>query len=287
MKSILIVEDDAQTGFALERGLRADGYETVLVNNGVAALAQTLNHFIASVLETAMREKQTVSDASHEQRTPTARPKIQLELAHLSEGNASALSRDLHEAERSVYRHSRLATNPLTLSTLEVGHAPPTTPGSSLVAEFGAASDRAQRLAVDKTITVDFVVDDKDDPLSFQISTTHLAQVIDNLISNALRASPVSGDVRARLKYDQNGLQLSVEDTGLGTPDEFIGMALDRVTRTDAQRGSSGESGLGLSIVSTISSLAQGTVRLENLHHGRFTVTVTIPRSTAGDVHTG
>ncbi|TFD05923.1 cell wall metabolism sensor histidine kinase WalK [Cryobacterium sp. TMT1-66-1] len=261
--------------------LRASGSSEPLpvgpARDELAALALTLNDFIASVRETSAREKQMVSDASHELRTPIALLKIQLELAHLSDGNASALSRDLQLAESSVDRLSRLATNLLTLSTLEAGHETQFTPGKSLVVEFVAASDRARLLALDKAITVEFDVDEAIDNLSFPISATHFAQVIDNLISNALRAAPESGEIRARLQQDQNGLRLSVEDTGPGMAEEFISIAFDRFTRPDAQRGGTGGSGLGLSIVSAIVSRANGTVHLENQPQGGFTVTVTIP----------
>lgn len=47
MKSILIVEDDPQMGLALERGIQAEGYETVLVTNGVDALINVANEQFA------------------------------------------------------------------------------------------------------------------------------------------------------------------------------------------------------------------------------------------------
>ncbi|MDJ0379026.1 response regulator transcription factor [Cryobacterium sp. PH31-L1] len=52
MKSILIVEDDPQMGRALERGIQAEGYETVLVDNGVDALITLANgQFTAAIVD--------------------------------------------------------------------------------------------------------------------------------------------------------------------------------------------------------------------------------------------
>ncbi|TFD10085.1 response regulator transcription factor [Cryobacterium sp. TMT1-2-2] len=52
VKSILIVEDDAQMGLALERGMHAEGYETVLVDNGVDALINLANcQFAVAVVD--------------------------------------------------------------------------------------------------------------------------------------------------------------------------------------------------------------------------------------------
>jgi two-component system OmpR family sensor kinase len=265
--------------------LRASGSSEPLpvgpARDELAALAITLNDFIASVLDTAAREKQMVSDASHELRTPIALLKVQLELAHLSEGNATALKGDLELAEKSVDRLSRLATNLLALSALDAGHESKSASWQALVAEFVAASDRARLLALDKAVNVEFDVEDVDDEaedFEYPISETHFAQVVDNLISNALRAVPESGDVRARLLKDQAGLRLFVDDSGPGMPEDFIGIAFDRFTRPDPQRsGDSGGSGLGLSIVWAIVTSSKGTVQLVNRPQGGFTATVTIP----------
>ncbi|MDJ0379027.1 HAMP domain-containing sensor histidine kinase [Cryobacterium sp. PH31-L1] len=261
--------------------LRASGSSEPLpvgpARDELAALAITLNDFIDSVRATAAREKQMVSDASHELRTPIALLKVQLELAHLSEGNAKALRADLELAEESVDRLSRLATNLLTLSALDAAHETPATSGQTLIAEFVAASDRARLFALDKAVNIEFEVDDETDGRNYSISATHFAQVIDNLISNALRAVPELGEVRARLQQDPTGLYLSVEDSGPGMPEEFIGIAFDRFTRPDAQRGGDGGSGLGLAIVSAIVSQSKGAVHLANRPQGGFTVTVTIP----------
>jgi two-component system OmpR family sensor kinase len=247
----------------------------------LAALATTLNDFIASVRDTAAREKQMVSDASHELRTPIALLKVQLELAHLSEGNAIALKKDLELAEGSVDRLSRLATNLLTLSALDAAHKTQSSTWHALVNEFVAASDRAHLLALDKSLNMDFEVDETADDFDYRISTTNFAQVIDNLVSNAVRAAPESGDVRVRLLQDSAGLQLRVEDSGPGMPESFIGVAFDRFSRPDTQRGVGGGSGLGLSIVFAIVSSSRGTVQLENLPLGGFSVAVTIPPTPA------
>lgn len=264
--------------------LRASGSPEPLpvgpARDELAALATTLNEFITSVRETAAREKLMVSDASHELRTPLAVLKAQLELAHLSEGDAAALAADLRLAEDSVERLSRLATNLLVLSALEASNESQSAPWPAIVAEFVAASDRARLLAQGKGISVEFDVDDTASDAKYCISTTHFAQVIDNLISNAVRAVPSDGRVRATLQQYPAGMRLTVDDSGPGMPAEFIGIALDRFTRPDRQRGvATGGSGLGLSIVAAIVSRSTGSVRLANRPEGGFSATVTMPRS--------
>jgi signal transduction histidine kinase len=244
----------------------------------LAALAVTLNDFITSVRETAAREKQMVSDASHELRTPIAVLKAQLELAHLSEGDAVALGNDLALAEESVGRLSKLATSLLELSALESEHEAARTSWQSLVTEFVGASDRARLLALDKRISVEFDVDEGDDDLGYSISPTHFAQVLDNLISNAIRAVPENGTVNASLVQENGRLRLRVEDSGPGMPVDFLDIAFDRFSRPDDHRGvSGGGSGLGLSIVAAIVENSRGQVSLANRAADGLVVSVTLP----------
>jgi signal transduction histidine kinase len=238
-----------------------------------------LNDLIASVRVTTAREKQMVSDASHELRTPIAVLKAQLELAHLSEGNAVALRNDLALAEESVDRLSTLATNLLELSALESEIEIRPTNWQSLMTEFAAASDRGRLLAQAKHITMEFEADESAEDLHYRVSPTHFGQILDNLISNAIRAVPDSGIITAHLTQLPGGrLRLVVDDSGPGVPDTFIAVAFDRFTRPDEQRGTTGGgSGLGLSIVAAIVANAIGTVRLTNRPEGGLTVEVTLP----------
>ena len=221
-----------------------------------------------------------VSDASHELRTPLAALQAQLELAHLSEGDPTALKADLEQAEHSVDRLARLTTNLLVLSALEAGQDAQSAPWSAIVAEFGAASDRARLLALHKDISVAFDVDDTDDPSHYRISTMNFSQVIDNLVGNSLRAVPKSGEVHAHLTRETGGIRLTVEDSGPGMPEDFLPVAFDRFSRPDTHRSdATGGSGLGLAIVAAIVSTADGQVQLANRPAGGFTVTVTIPQA--------
>lgn len=244
----------------------------------LADLATTLNDFIASVRVTAAREKQMVSDASHELRTPIAVLKAQLENAHLSEGDAGALFSDLALAEESVDRLSRLATNLLELSALESGFDVRSATWQTLVTEFGYASDRARVLALDKHVRVEFEIVDSDIDSGYLVSATHFGQILDNLISNAIRAVPDGGTVSAQLSQYPNTLHLTVDDSGPGMPASFLDVAFDRFTRPDSERGQGGGgSGLGLSIVSAIVGNAGGDVSLSNVDAGGFRVEIILP----------
>lgn len=250
----------------------------------LSALAITLNTFLARVRTAAAREQQMVSDASHELRTPIAVLLAHLELARRRKGDPVVLEEDLTAAAESAKRLARLATNLLTLSALEAGQPIQYSSWSELVDEFGAASDRARLLSLDKFLDVDFQVDGDAQEGTFPISVSNFAQIIDNLIGNAIQAIPRSATIQGKLSQTAEQLTLTVADTGPGMPADFIAVATDRFTRPDEHRGNGTGAGLGLAIVGTIVTHSGGSIHLENRVEGGLSVTVKVPRALDVDV---
>ncbi|MHB1172902.1 MAG: sensor histidine kinase [Lacisediminihabitans sp.] len=244
----------------------------------LAALAMTLNEFILQLRQSAERERQMVSDASHELRTPIAVLKTQLELAHLNRGNAEALEAEITAAERSVERLAGLATGLLELSQLESGLPEAASSGADLAVELATSVDRARVVAASRDITVDFELLDFADSLRYAVSTSNFGRLISNLTSNAINALPSGGSLRIDLRTSGAALTLTVSDSGPGIPEEFIPIAFDRFSRPDESRsGNQGGSGLGLAIVHAIVTAAHGRITLENRATGGLRVTVTLP----------
>ncbi len=241
-------------------------------------LATTLNEFIAETQQSVDRERQLVSDASHELRTPLAILMAQLELAHLSSGDAVALEAEITAAQRSVERLSGLATGLLELSQLE-SHAPQTVSSwDQLATELADSVDRARMLAVSRNITVDYDVSGEPTDATYRIASGNFGRLVSNLTSNAITAIDNGGTVRLALRHSGVELLLTVVDSGPGMPEDFLLVAFDRFTRPDASRAKhSGGSGLGLAIVHAIVVAAGGAVTLSNA--AGFTVTVALPAS--------
>jgi two-component system OmpR family sensor kinase len=242
----------------------------------LSALATTLNLFIRDVRQSVDRERQLVSDASHELRTPLAILMAQLELAHLSRGDATALEAQIVTAQQSVARLSGLATGLLELSQLDSG-APDIQSGwEQLAAELAASVDRARMLAVATHVTIDFDVAGEPTTAAYLIAVENFGRVVNNLTSNAIAAVPDGGSVRIALRHSDSELLLTVVDSGPGMPESFLAVAFDRFSRPDAARAAhNGGSGLGLAIVQAIVQAARGSVTLSNADG--FTVTVSLP----------
>ena len=248
-------------------------------NDEIAALAVTLNELLARVRAVTAREKQMVSDAAHELRTPLAALTTQLELAHDDTGDAEALAAHLRGAEASVERLSSLATNLLELNRLEAdegraGYART----SELVTELMGGVDRARMLALSRLTEIGFELEVGDEEVSYALDPQAFGRIADNLLANAIAAVGTGGSVEAELTQDEAGITLAVVDDGPGMPESFRAAAFERFSRPDRGRtAAAGGSGLGLALVHALVTAAGGTVALRNRPPG-FEVVVRIPK---------
>lgn len=105
-----------------------------------------------------------------------------------------------------------------------------------------------------------------------------LAQVMANLLDNALRHTPDGGFVTVTAAQVGNVIRTEVRDSGAGVPPDALPHVFERFYRADTSRSrDAGGSGLGLSIVGALVTLHAGRVTLDNHPHGGVIVAVTIP----------
>jgi signal transduction histidine kinase len=94
-----------------------------------------------------------------------------------------------------------------------------------------------------------------------------LEQALQNLAANAIRHTPEGGSVTLAAAPADDGVRITVRDTGPGIPPEHLPRVFDRFYKVDAARAGTAVpsgSGLGLSIVRAIIERHGGTVAAEN-----------------------
>ena len=169
-------------------------------------LANTLNDLIMQLRASADREKQLVSDASHELRTPIAILQTQLELAHLSAGDARALLGEIESAERTVQRLSALAASLLELTRIEGMTERETTSFDELTEELVDAIDRARLISIGSGIVVDYESAlPANGSAHIEMSGRSFGRVIDNLLGNAIVAMTESAAVEQAAREQAAG----------------------------------------------------------------------------------
>ena len=222
--------------------------------------------------------RQMLADVSHELKTPLTSIRGYVETLRMSEraGDAAARARHLDTVERETERLQRIVQDLVDLARYENGA------GSLDVRTF--AADRllghvvrrhdpeAQRMAVELRTFVDRDADQiEGDP-------DRLEQVIENLVSYALRHTPSGGVIEIRASTEPSAVSLSVVDSGTGIGKEHLPHVFDRFYKVDASRtNGSGGSGLGLSIAKAIVERHGGTIRVTSVP-GRTEFRVVLPQ---------
>lgn len=104
-----------------------------------------------------------------------------------------------------------------------------------------------------------------------------LAQVIGNLLDNAVRVSPRGATVGVSVSVEGGSARIAVHDEGPGIPVEQRDHIFERFARLDPARGRAGGAGLGLAISREIVAAHGGSLALEPATDGGATFTITLP----------
>jgi len=219
-----------------------------------------------------------VANVSHELRTPLTAIKGFAET--LSSSGFEDRERAAHFVsiiDRQAERLSRLIDDLLILSDLELGKMPvrarPTALAPIVRDVVELLAEPARRGGIDVRVEVGEDVRVLGDP-------DRLAQVVSNLLDNAIKYTPGDGSVRIRAQRPAGAgsVELAVEDTGAGIPAEDLPRLAERFYRVDKARiRELGGTGLGLSIVKHIVHAHGGALRIDSRLGVGTTVTVTIP----------
>ena len=209
-------------------------------------LADSFNHMLDRLEEGFRREREFVSDASHELRSPLTVLRGRIEQLTDRTGDRQAIAEEAEELMREVRRMERLTDDMLTLAKAERG---------SLL--------QRRRVPID-----DFVEDLRRDlpllgPRRYSVeSTVHgdleadpdrLAQVLRNLVTNAVRHTAADGHIDVSIRAQNGSAVFAVSDDGTGIEPDQLGRIFDRFHRTDEGRSrAEGGSGLGLAIAKAI-----------------------------------
>jgi signal transduction histidine kinase len=126
---------------------------------------------------------------------------------------------------------------------------------------------------------IDLQVQASPDFPDLHVDPERMAQVLGNLISNALRHTPAGGSVVLIAKSGTKGVVLQVRDTGSGIDAADLPYIFNRLYRGDLSRQQNGESGLGLAIAKSIVEAHGGRITAESTPGAGTTFTITLPYS--------
>ncbi|MFI6734057.1 DUF4153 domain-containing protein [Nonomuraea sp. NPDC050451] len=250
---------------------------TATSRDEVGELARAFNAMAADLGEVDRQRRELIANVSHELRTPITGLRAVLE--NVVDGVSAPDPVTMRTALAQTERLGRLVAQLLDLSRLDSGvrliepEAIELAPLVEQAVREGALA--REDVVIRASAPADLVV--RADP-------DLLAQVLANLLDNAVRHSPSDGVVTVTVAAEGAGVRLAVADQGPGIPVAARGRVFERFSRLDAGRAAdSGGAGLGLAIVKEIVELHGGSIRIDDCAGCRMVVDLP-GRTTMADV---
>ncbi len=236
----------------------------------------------ARLLELDRMKDSFVAAVSHELRTPLTSILGYAEL--LGDGEGGELTPDqsgfVRVIDRNANRLLRLVSDLLFVAQVDAGKVTldqrivdlPTVCADSIEAARPFAEEKGVELRLRNEGSTHLSADQ-----------ARLAQVVDNLVSNAIKFAPAGGTVEVRCARGPSATAvLEVSDSGIGIPAAAMGRLFDRFYRTQgAQQRAIPGTGLGLSIVKAIVEAHGGSIEVESVEGAGTTFRVTLPSAQA------
>jgi two-component system, OmpR family, sensor histidine kinase BaeS len=243
-------------------------------------LGQAFNEMTASLRQSDQAKNAFIADVTHELRTPLTVIKGTVET--LSDGaidDLEARGPFLDSMARETERLIRLVNDLLVLTRADAGALNLRREALDLGELARSRCHQMEPLAGRR-------------PVRFEVETsaTHtydcfvladpdrIAQVLDNLLSNALRYSPAGGVIRVTIEQEGEMLACRVSDCGRGISAQHLPLIFERFYRAEpARERSQGGSGLGLAIVRSLVSAQGGRVAASSVEGQGTTISFWLP----------
>lgn len=253
----------------------------VRTRDELGELASSFNQMSADLAQSTELRRQMTADIAHELRTP-----LSLILGYteaLSDGKLEGTPETFDILHEEAQHLNRLVDDLRTLSLADAGELSltrrSTAPRALLNRAASAYSTQAQQQGVSLRVEIDQNLPE------VEVDPDRMAQVLGNLVSNALRYTPPGGEIVLTAERRAGGhagdpafLNLCVRDTGAGITPEDLPHIFDRFYRVDRSRHQEeGESGLGLAIAKSIVEVHGGLISAESTLGAGTSFTIQLP----------
>lgn len=242
----------------------------------VGALAQAFDDLLARLEEAFARERQFISDASHELKTPLTSINANAQmLARWGDRDDQIRKESLETIVAESASLAEMVNGMLTLAKADSGDGVPKEP-LALASVVREAVNATTQRASEKGLSLEL-----DAPSPSPIvegDAALIRQMVTNLIDNAIKFTETGG-VAVRVRANDGEAIAEVQDTGPGIDPDELPLIFDRFYRTDKSRSRAvAGTGLGLAIVRSIARVHGGRVEAERPEGGGTIFRVRLPR---------
>ena len=260
------------------RDIRTDSLEARLdpatVPGELTLLVEAQNKMLAELEEGFSRLSNFSADIAHELRTPLTSLITQTQVVLGTDRSTHEYRELLHSNLEDLERLARMVSDMLWLAQTERGLIRPGSETLDMAVEVNALIDYFAAWAEEKNVELEC----SGPAVRLKGDRAMLRRALANLLSNAIRHTPVDGRVAIQLSDGDDGrVAISVQNTGPEIPAAELSKVFQRFYRIDPSRHRRDEgAGLGLAIVKSIVELHGGEIRASS-RSGLTTFTMSFP----------
>lgn len=258
-RSLRPVENISEAARRISAGNLSQRINVAETESELGHLANTLNSTFAQLEAVFTQQARFTADAAHELRTP-----VSVMLTHAQNGLELQCMNPEHQkafaaSQRAAQRMRRLIESLLELARLDARQETMKRVPFDLSETTRDCVDLISPLAQSRNVTIHCELP----PLKCSGDPEHFAQVITNLLTNAIQYNKPGGEVRISAQPLEDTVILTVRDTGIGIPTEDLPRIFERFYRADKSR-TSGHTGLGLAICKAIIEAHGGEIQVRS-----------------------
>ncbi|MGJ8670587.1 MAG: sensor histidine kinase, partial [Oceanococcus sp.] len=247
--------------------MRGDLSRRIDVGNGNADLdtmANNLNAMLDRIQQLVKGIREVTDGIAHDLRSPLTRLRSRLEVTLLETRKAEeyqqTIQQGIEDADGLIHTFNAL----LSIAQVEAGNHRSEWTQVNLAEIVEDVADLYSAVAEDNGQSFDLALDAQAQVLG---SRNLLAQMVGNIIENAIKYAPTDGHINVAVKCREGQCVLEVSDNGPGIPIHERERALERFVRLDNSRHSPGN-GLGLSMVKAVAHLHHAELVLSDANPG-------------------
>ena len=239
-------------------------------NEAIKSLYEELEGSNRALKKLDQLKSDFVSTVSHELRTPLSITKegISLVLDKVTGDINGKQEKILSTAKDNIDRLARIINDLLDISKIEAGKVELKKALIDLSSVIKNIRE-TWKLEMEKK-RQDLQISLPDHPVSIYVDPDKMNQILDNLVSNAVKYTPEKGKVKLELKDKKGEVEVSVSDTGIGIAEDDLHKVFDKFQQFGRAIGPGAKgTGLGLSIVKQLVEMHKGNIHIESkLHKG-------------------
>lgn len=252
-----------RSSFSIAKGQYTERV-TVPESDELASLATNFNQMAQALEQVELQRVALIGNVAHELRTPLTGLEGYLE--GLLDGIFPPQAETFGQMHIEVRRLSRLVNDLQALSRIEAGEIPLDLQELDLMGIIERVISQLQPQAQG----LDIINSSPHAHLLVIADPDRTAQLLLNLIGNAIRYTPEGGQITVYAHIDDKFAQVSIEDTGIGIPADALPYLFERFYRVDRSRARhSGGSGIGLTIARQLAWAMGGDLSAESEGTGK------------------